>query len=101
MLPRMFAFQGYDEFYINGLPNGPLVGWHDAMIAAGAGFETGFHDDDHKITSMLKKASHGNANYKVRLQGVLPAAVLNASPRASHSYGKQSIRKIRGQARSC
>jgi hypothetical protein len=84
---KLFALQGYDEFYIGGQPNGHLSGWHAAAAAAGSGFEPNFHDDDHFVTKLLKNDPTGKKGYVVSLQGSLPVSVSNVAPSSSLIWG--------------
>lgn len=84
---KLFALQGYDEFFIGGQPNGHLSGWHAALAAAGGGFEPNFHDDDHAKTKLLQADRSGTKGYAVSLQGILPMSVANAAPESSFIWG--------------
>lgn len=88
---RFFPLAGYDEYYMNGQPTGggDLPGMHELQLLAGAGIETGFHDDDHNFRTAFSppppttaKAKQ-NPNVHVEFQGLLPRSVLNAPPSQS------------------
>jgi hypothetical protein len=77
---RFFLWQGYDEVFLDGQPNGVLLGHDDLAIAVGGGVETSMHDDDHMVRDSLLADKRGLKGYTVQLQGSVPLAVLNIPP---------------------
>lgn len=61
------------------------------MLTAVGTFHGSFHDDDHILRDALKKARTGNAQFKLQLQGRLPAAVTNAPVGSSALWSGNSV----------